>query len=92
MEDDELMSLAKMGIDAEDFIRSPLGKFLIKKAEAEINDATEDLIMADPDDVKANTEIRNRIHVARMFVVWLSESVNIGRVAHDQMREMEENE
>ena len=92
IEDDELLSLAKMGVDAETFIRTPLGKFLVKKAEDEIEAATQDLISADPDDVKSNTELRNRIHVARMFVVWLTDSINMGRSAHERLKEMEENE
>ena len=90
MEEDELVTLAKLGIDAEAFAMSPLGKFLIKKAESEMESATQDLISADPDDIKVNTEMRNRIHVARMFLSWLSDSITIGRSAHDQLEAMNE--
>ena len=67
MPDDELLSMARMGIDAESFMRTPLGKFLLKKANDEIAVAIEELIDVDPTDVKEATAIRNRIHVARMF-------------------------
>ena len=89
MQDDELLSMARMGIDAESFMRTPLGKFLLKKADDEIAAATEELIDAAPDDVKVATEIRNRIHVARMFKVWMSDAITIGHSAHDQLRELE---
>ncbi len=89
MQDDELLSMARMGIDAESFMRTPLGQFLIKKASNEIAAATEELIEADPSDIKVNTEIRNRIHVARMFIVWLGDSIAAGRSAHEQLKELE---
>lgn len=78
-----------MGIDAESFIRTPLGKFLIRKADNEIAAATEELIETEPIDIKAATEIRNRIHVARMFKVWLGDAIAIGHSAHDQLKELE---
>lgn len=89
MQDDELLSMARMGIDAESFMRTPLGKFLIKKADDEIAAATEELIEADSSDTKVNTEIRNRIHIARMFKVWMCDSITIGHSAHDQLKELE---
>ena len=82
MPDDELLSMARMGIDAESFMRTPLGKFLLKKA-------IEELIDVDPTDVKEATAIRNRIHVARMFKVWMSDAITIGHSAHDQLKELE---
>jgi len=86
---DELLSIAMMGIDAESFMLSPLGKFMTKKADDEIASATNELIDADPDDVKRNTELRNRIHVSKMFLVWLRDSVSIGHAAHSQIQELE---
>lgn len=89
MPDDELLSMARMGIDAESFMRTPLGKFLSKKADDEIAAATEELIETEPSEIKTATEIRNRIHVARMFIVWLRDAITIGHSAHDQLKELE---
>lgn len=90
MSDIDLLGVARTGIDAEAFSKSDIGKFLIAKAQAEIEAATEDLIDADPSDWKANQDIRNKIHVARMFLVWLDEAIQVGRHAHDQLREMDD--
>ena len=89
-EDEELLSLARMGVDAESFMGTKLGKFLTMKAMAEIEAATAELIAADPYDGKANTDLRNQINVAGMFLTWLRESINIGHVAHDQLKALEE--
>ena len=88
--DDELLSLARMGVDAESFMGTTLGKFLTMKAAAEIDAATAELIAADPDDVKANTDLRNQINVAGMFLTWMRESISIGRAAHEQLKMLEE--
>lgn len=88
--DDELVKLARLGIEAEAFAVSPLGKYLMQKATSEIEAATAYLVAAEPDDIKANTVIRNQIHVANMFIVWLQEAVNTGLQAHDQLRSLDE--
>lgn len=89
-EEEELLSIAKMGIDAESFIRTPLGRFLMKKADREISEATEELIAADPAEWRPNQELRNRIHVARMFKVWMSDAIEVGQHALRQLEEMED--
>jgi hypothetical protein len=89
MDENDLVELARMGIEAEDFCRTSLGKFILGKADGEIQEATADLVSADPEDIKLNRELRNKIHVARMFKVWLGEAISVGRVAHDQLDEQE---
>jgi hypothetical protein len=86
----ELLDLAKMGMDAEVFMRSPLGKFLTKKAEREKATALDSLVDTDPADVKGNTEFRNQIHVVNMFLTWVREAVMVGKSATDQLREEED--
>ena len=87
---DHFVAIARMGIDAETFMRSPVGRFIEGKARAEEADATEALIAADPDDLKANRDLRNQIHVARMFLVWIADAVSAGHAAHAQLQEMDE--
>jgi hypothetical protein len=86
---EEMLELAKLGIEAEAFMRSPLGKYLEGKALKEEKYAFAELVNAAPDDVKANTDLRNQIHVARMFLVWMDDAIQSGRAAHEQMRELE---
>ena len=44
---------------------------------------------ADPEDAKVNRELRNRIHVARMFLSWIGDAIEAGQQAHRQLQEME---
>ena len=88
--DNDLIELARTGIDAEVFTRSEFGKYLIGKAYSEISAATDELVACDPEDAKANREIRNQIHVAKMFLTWLDEAVHVGRKAHDELHELED--
>lgn len=90
MNDIDLINVARIGIDAEAFSKSDVGRFMIGKAQAEIDAAVNDLIEADPGDWKANNDIRNRIHVARMFLTWLDEAVMVGHHAHEQLQELDD--
>lgn len=90
VQETELIELAKLGIEAEAFLSSPLGRFLMKKADDEEAAATVELIETPPTDIEKNREIRNQIHVARMFKVWINESVQCGRAAHAQLQQLED--
>lgn len=87
--EDEMLTAAKLGIDAEVFLVSPLGRFLTKKAEDERAAAIELLIDADPEDIKQNREFRNQIHVSNMFLAWINDAVNIGKAATEMLRSPE---
>ncbi len=86
---DQFVTIARLGIDAETFIRTPLGRFLEGKARTEEAAALAELVDADPEDAKANRELRNRIHVARMFLTWIGDAIEAGQQAHRQLQEME---
>lgn len=86
---DQFVTIARLGIDAETFIRTPLGRFLEGKARAEEADALIALVDADPEDAKINRELRNQIHVARMFLSWINDAIEAGQQAHRQLQEME---
>lgn len=82
---EELLELARLGVDAETFLRTDLGKFLQKKAADEYAAALIELVNAAPDDLKTNTEARNKIHVVGMFTTWLRDSIEVGISAHAQL-------
>jgi len=87
--ENQLLDVAKIGIEAEAFMRSPLGKEMMKQADKEITEATALLVEADPEDIKSNRELRNTIAVARMFGQWLRDTAAIGQHAADQLKEIE---
>lgn len=88
-DDSEDLKLVRLGIDAESFLKSAIGKYVATKAQHETDEATKDLIKARPDDANANTAIRNRIYVAREALNWIVQAAAEGRAAHDRIREQE---
>lgn len=88
-DENQLLGVAKLGVEAEAFMRSPLGVEMLKQADMEIAEATAKLVDADPDDRKSNRDLRNTIKVAGMFGQWLRDTAVIGQHAVDQLREIE---
>lgn len=86
MTDEIKLKVARVGIDAEVFKRSDFGKYLIAQAEREIKEETQILVGLAPDDTKGNTDSRNKIHVANMFLTWLDQAIGSGHLATDQLR------
>jgi len=77
---------ARVGLDAEEFLASPLGQTLQRRAGREIDAATVALIDADPDDRAANVQLRRKINQARDAMQWLLDAIEEGRAAALEMR------
>jgi len=75
------MNMAKLGIQAENFKHSALGRYMRDRADVEIEQATAELIDADSEDIKLNREIRNKIKVAHTVTEWIEEAIGSGQVA-----------
>lgn len=81
MVDKNLQQAIALGFDVEAFFGSPLGKYLIKRAEDEVDAAVEELKRADPDNAKAIRDLQNTITRAESFQYWLGDAVNAGKNA-----------
>jgi hypothetical protein len=80
---------AQLGIDAEAFVASNIGRYLLNRAADEDDELIDQLIHCKSTDVELNTEIRNKLQVTEMFRNWLSEAVNSGKIAHQTLEEQE---
>jgi hypothetical protein len=65
----------EMGEDAETFLRTDLGRYIIGRSQQDISDNVEKLIAADPDNMLAIQGIQNKIKLARMLPQYLSELI-----------------
>lgn len=88
-EDAEDLRIVRLGIDAESFLASPLGIHLATQARDEIDQATKELVAANPSDVEANTKLRNRIYVASQAIIWIREAAQAGKSAHERIKAQE---
>lgn len=84
----ELVAEAILGKDAEEFLNTELGRYLVGRAELEANEATEQLKRVHPWRRRKITELQNKIWIAESFQGWLLEMVIAGKQA---MTALEEN-
>ncbi len=75
---------ARLGIQAESFLHSDIGKYLTGRAELEIEEGRDELEAATGD--KEITVAKDKIRGARRFIVWLGNAIQNGRIAEDQIR------
>lgn len=82
---DITLETAKLGVEAEGFLRSSFGKYLIERADMQMGQAVRALIDADPMDGKLNYKLRNDIKVCEQIKQWIGEAVSSGKVAHGNL-------
>lgn len=83
--DKELEAIAAGGMDVEAFMRSTVGRYVLNRAQEEIEEARTQLEAVDPEDPKAIRDLQFVIAVARATTSWLSEAVAEGKNAEEQL-------
>lgn len=92
MSDDQtkqLLGEISLGIEAESFLESEVGKRLIARAESERDDAVNELKTADPENAKQIRDLQNRIWLAESFQKWIAEIISSGWNAETVMKMMD---
>lgn len=84
---DEPLRQIGIGADAEAFVLSPLGKYLIGRSERELEQAVNELKYVQPHDTHTITELQFRIRVAESVPQWLADAIQEGQHAENQLRE-----
>lgn len=90
--DKELSPLLKavdLGFQAEAFVQSDIGRYLVRRAEAQVDEAVEALKGADPEDAKTIRALQNTIAVAESIQYWLADVIQQGENAQQQLHEGE---
>ena len=83
-DDSVLLRTIGLGMDIKVFKKSPVGKFLLDRAEMEAVQSFNALKIADPEDPRLIRELQNKIKVAESFELWLEEGIESGKNAEDQ--------
>lgn len=89
MEDEQQLSTARLGMEAEAFLSSNLGRYMLRRVDKLINEGTDDLIACEPGDIECNTKHRNQINVGALFRRFLHEAVMDGQAAYQQINEQD---
>lgn len=82
-----LLAEAMLGQDAEDFLRSDVGRYLIGRADQEIQEAQQKLATVSPWRRRRIQELQAQIWRAQSVKGWLIEVINAGRSAEQALEE-----
>lgn len=85
MSQDEKIAEAILGRDAEDFLRSELGRYIIGRAKQEKEDAQEHLSTVCSWRKRRIQDLQNQIWRAESIQGWLIELVENGREAQNSL-------
>ena len=85
-----LYAEAVLGKEAEEWLKSDVGRYLVARAEEEEKDALELLASASPWRRRRIQDLQARIWRAQMFKQWLGEMVITGRQALNQLEQQPE--
>jgi len=80
-EEEVLLAEAMLGRDAEDFLNSDIGRYIIGRADQEIAEATELLTRVSPWRRRRIAQLQNDIWRAQSVKGWLAEMITSGKAA-----------
>lgn len=83
------MAEAILGRDAEDFARSELGQFILKRCDLEISEAQDELSRVFSWRRRKIQELQNKVWRAKSMKTWLGELISNGRQAEAALDEIE---
>lgn len=88
-ENNPILQQIDLGFQVEAFLQSDIGRYLIKRAEDQIEENVELLKRVNPDNTCQIRAIQHNIHVAEDFQYWLGEAVQAGLNAQQQLYDQE---
>jgi hypothetical protein len=87
--DDLLYAEAILGKDAEEFMASDVGRYLLGRAEQEADEANDKLKRISPWRRRRITELQNEIWRAESVKGWLIEIIRAGEAAEHALEQQE---
>lgn len=80
-----LYAEAVLGKDAEEFLQSDLGRYIVARAEEEEREALEALATVSPWRRGRIRDLQAKLWRARSFQIWMGEMITTGRQALQQL-------
>ena len=86
----DLFNIGRIGIKAQEFLDSEVGKMLRAKSDREYMSAMQKLVTADPTNQSEIVRLQQEAEIAKGSVRWLVEMVNESEAAEEQLRSYEQ--
>jgi hypothetical protein len=81
----ELYATVEFGLDMDQFIKSPIGQYLLRKAGEERIDALADLVEVSPADSERIRALQSIIKRADSLLFWINDAIQAGKNAEMQL-------
>jgi hypothetical protein len=72
------LAVVDLGLAAQQFLSTPLGKYVHDRAIAEVETGVEDLKRVDPTDARAVMKLQGEIWRAESFMYWMADAIREG--------------
>lgn len=86
----ELMQRVAIGLDAERFLRTELGGFLVDRLIEQRRVAIALLEEVDPDDAKAVRKIQNEAYLPQMILQTITDAIESYKLAEERLQQTAE--
>ncbi len=83
----ELFQTFEFGLEVKQFLRSKIGLYVQERAQSEMYEASMLLVEADPTKTHMVIKAQTQYRVAAAAMQWLSEALQAGHVAEQQLLE-----
>jgi hypothetical protein len=81
----DLYNAVVLGFDVKAFTKSPVGLYLLSRADEERMDALVGLVDVSPDDAEAIRALQSTVKRADSFQYWLEDAIQSGHNAQAQL-------
>ena len=89
MNDDETTWIAAFGSEVDAWFRGNLGRYVLERAQAEVEEAQAALLDVDPTNTPQIEQLQRKAANARGAVLWLNDAIQDGETAFASLRESE---
>tara|TARA_S200000501_G_scaffold100841_1_gene94352 strand:- start:2843 stop:3118 length:276 start_codon:yes stop_codon:yes gene_type:complete len=89
-ETDLLLAEARLGLQTQEFLKSPVGKFIAGRALKAKQEAFEAWVNVEPCDEDAIRELQFRARLPQIIISWLDEAINQAQHAEETLNELRE--
>ena len=85
-----LIAEARLGLQTREFLSSPLGRYILGRADKSREESFEAWLSAPPTDVETIRELQFRARLPSLITTWLDEAINQANHAEVTLSEIQE--
>jgi len=83
-----LVAESRLGLQTKEFLKSPIGRYIVGRADKAREEAFETWISVDANDESTITELQFRARLPSLVIGWLDEAINQAKHAEETLSEI----